>query len=630
MKIKWKFIILISVVMTIGIGTSSYYTISLIRDSVIANELEEMRTLSHERKNQITNLHNRASEDLVFALKNPLFVEYFELPETKAGNVYKDGTLQFTDKQKEIKTKLEQWVYHFQNKFDVDETCIIDKSGQEHARLVLSSIESDENLSPDEEFAPFFEPSFEKNLDEVHIQFPYVSPDTNRWVFAYTSPVVLGDTEKPAIYHFEMPISVFQDMTNVEHGRMYVIDKQGYLIADSESHYDSTNISEEFTEYFPPVSKILPDSAFDELMKNVKISSQGTVTYTDEYDGEVYHGVYAELPTFGWILLYHESEELMFSEHSTFLGNTQYSVLFIAAATFVGSIFSIFVISNTITRPLTKLQIHTKNVIDGKLDEKLKIQSTDEVGDLADAFNQMTSSLKKTIELEKDLAVANQKIKNEKLSSIGLLASRLAHDIKNPLTVIKTSFDLFKSDDLTEKQKEQCLRIDHAVSRITHQIENVLDFVRTKSLKIQENSLFEIIDSIIASIDMPSGITIEKHGDDAKVYCDSELLGVVFINLITNAIQAMNKSGTITIRLVDQDDKIMIEIEDDGDGIPDDVLPKIFDPLYTTKQTGTGLGLASCQSIIQQHKGTIHAYNNPTRFVIKLPKDIVINDEILK
>jgi len=631
MKIKWELIIFFSIIFTVAIGVSSYYTLSLFHESVIENELQEMRTLALEKENQIRSLHERASEDLIFAMKNPLFVEYFELPESKAGNVYdENGVMQFTEKQNQIKSELEQWIYHFQNKFDVDETCIIDMSGQEHARLVLSSIESDENLSPDEKLSPFFEASFEKNLDEVHIEFPYLSPDTNRWVFAYTSPIVLGDEEKPAIYHFEMPITIFQDIVDVNHGRMYVIDPQGFLIADSESHYSSTNISEEFSEYFPQVSKIFPDDAFAEIMQNVKTSDQGTISYTGD-DGNIYHGVYSKLPTFDWILFYQEDEELMFTEHSTSLGNIQYTISMIIGITFVGTIVSIFVISNTITRPLIELQKHTKNIIDGKLDKKIKIKSRNEIGDLAESFNHMTKSLKKTIELEKDLAVAHQTIKNEKLTSIGLLASRLAHDIRNPLSVIKLSIDVFKSTlELNEKQQKQISRVDNSISRITHQIDNVLDFVRTQPLGITENSVFETIDSAIQMVDVTQDVKIEKYGDDVIVRCDVKLLEVVFINIIKNAIQAMDKMGTIKISLTDQDDKVMIEIENDGSPIPDDVLPKIFEPLFTTKQTGTGLGLSSCQSIVHQHNGTINAYNNPTRFVIKLPKHQLVRNEILE
>ena len=127
MKIKWELIIFFSIIFTVAIGVSSYYTLSLVHESVIQNELQEMRTLALERENQIRSLHERAFEDLIFAMKNPLFVEYFELPESKAGNVYdENGVMQFTEKQNQIKSKLGQWIYHFQNKFDVDETCIID------------------------------------------------------------------------------------------------------------------------------------------------------------------------------------------------------------------------------------------------------------------------------------------------------------------------------------------------------------------------------------------------------------------------------------------------------------------------------------------------------------------------
>ena len=216
----------ISVLIISSISITSLFIYQFLETSLIENEIYDMMHRVDEKTVEIQTLHNRASEDLVFALKNPLFVEYFELPESKAGNVYKDGTLQFTDKQQEIKSKLENWIFNFQNKFQVDETCLIDVSGQEHTRLVLKKTAPDYDLSSEEKLAPFFEPSFEKSLDEVHLQFPYISPDTNRWVFAYASPVVLGDTQKSAIYHFEMPIDIFEDIVDVNTGRMFVLDPE--------------------------------------------------------------------------------------------------------------------------------------------------------------------------------------------------------------------------------------------------------------------------------------------------------------------------------------------------------------------------------------------------------------------
>ena len=220
-------------------GITSFFILEETQDSVINAGILEMGTVLKEKEIGIKNLNDRASEDLIFAMKNPKFVEYFELPETKAGNNYDENNiLQYTPKQNEIKSELEQWIFNFQNKFQVDETCIIDATGQEHARLVLKNIAPVDDLSSEESSSPFFEPSFEKNLDEVHIQYPYVSPDTNRWVFAYTSPVVLGDGEKPAFYHFEMPITIFQNLLTPEIGRMYVVDSQGLVISDSGDYDD--------------------------------------------------------------------------------------------------------------------------------------------------------------------------------------------------------------------------------------------------------------------------------------------------------------------------------------------------------------------------------------------------------
>jgi len=310
LKTRNTLIVTFSVILIFSIGITSYLFQEYSKSTVLDSDIEEMRSVISQRSQEIESLHDKAGEELVLALKDPLFVEYFELPETKAGNVYEDGVLQFTDKQNEIKSDLEQLIYLFQIKFDVDETCIIDSSGQEHARLVLSRIAYDEDLSPDEEFAPFFEPSFEKNLDEVHHQFPYVSPDTERWVFAYTSPVVLGDGQKPAFFHFEMPITVFQELVNVDVGRMYVIDPDGFIIADSDdssisnSKYEVTakNITDFVpSDYFPSISE---DTTFSDFGSLLQMTNSETEFFKYSNNGEENYVLFKQLPTFGWVLVY--------------------------------------------------------------------------------------------------------------------------------------------------------------------------------------------------------------------------------------------------------------------------------------------------------------------------------------
>jgi len=214
-----------------------------------------------------------------------------------------------------------------------------------------------------------------------------------------------------------------------------------------------------------------------------------------------------------------------------------------------------------------------------------------------------------------------QIIKAERLAAMGELASRLAHDMRNPLSIIKGVHEIMKlkNPNIDEKTGEQYSRIDRAISRMDHQLEDVLDFVRIRPLQLSDISIYEILGTSTSSIKIPENIKIEKTGDDASIVCDPKSIEIVFTNLITNAIQALEEKGKIRIRINIQEDWLVIEVENDGPGIPDDMLSKIFDPLFTTKQSGTGLGLASCKSIIEQHGGTITARNDPTTFLIKLP-----------
>lgn len=351
--IRNKSLIIFSALAILFIGVMSVFTLDTITSNVIDQELGEMKGILVEKQLRVQTLHDRASEDLVFALKNPAFAEYFELPETKAGNKFDDNNvMQFTDNQRQIKIELEQWIWNFQNKFQVDETCIIDTTGQEHARLVLQKIEADEFLSPDEKETPFFAESFEKGMDEVHVEYPYVSPDTDRWVFAYTSPVVLGLSEKPAIYHFEMPITVFQDMITINHGRMYVLDPHdgGYVMADSHHDY-SENTSDVFEDHFPSSDSIVPQELLSEMQTNEK----GVAKYESD-GGDIYHVAYVTIPPFDWILVYEEPQSLMLEENNTIFGSmTNTTITIVTLGIVVGAIVVTLLIANRITSAMIAL-----------------------------------------------------------------------------------------------------------------------------------------------------------------------------------------------------------------------------------------------------------------------------------
>jgi two-component system sensor histidine kinase HydH len=133
----------------------------------------------------------------------------------------------------------------------------------------------------------------------------------------------------------------------------------------------------------------------------------------------------------------------------------------------------------------------------------------------------------------------------------------------------------------------------------------------------------EAIASAVEKITIPDTVKINLPTNFVYMICDFTKLEMVFTNLIMNAIQAMNNSGKVDIKMVERDNDIIIEISDTGHGIPQNIVTKIFEPLFTTKQTGTGLGLASCKKIIEQHNGTIDVTSTVgqgTTFTIKLPK----------
>lgn len=216
--------------------------------------------------------------------------------------------------------------------------------------------------------------------------------------------------------------------------------------------------------------------------------------------------------------------------------------------------------------------------------------------------------------------------KSDKLRTIGELAARLAHDLRNPLSVIKNTIEIMEGKQRLQLEEKVIYygRLNRAIDRISHQIEDVLDFVRPTTLNFDKYLLNEIIASTLEKIVKPDTIDITIPKNFVYCVCDSTKIEVVLTNLLVNAIQAMNNSGQIDIKLFDAKNDVMIQVSDTGCGIPEELLPRVFDPLFTTKQTGTGLGLASCKKIIAQHNGMIKVSSDAgqgTTFTIILPKN---------
>jgi len=213
-------------------------------------------------------------------------------------------------------------------------------------------------------------------------------------------------------------------------------------------------------------------------------------------------------------------------------------------------------------------------------------------------------------------------VKSERLATIGTMASRIAHDLKQPLTVMTTYADMLTPEILSKldfKDREKWLRLQNSILDMNRIIEDVLDFARTTEIKKKKSSLLRILKLSLNPVKSTYGIVINLPENDVTLRCDPRKMEGVISNLLSNAVQALDGQGEIDITMSADSELVTIQVRDSGPGISEEHLEKIFEPMFTTKKTGTGLGLVICKSIIEQHGGSISVSNKPTTFTIKLP-----------
>jgi len=233
----------------------------------------------------------------------------------------------------------------------------------------------------------------------------------------------------------------------------------------------------------------------------------------------------------------------------------------------------------------------------------------------------VSKSVGEVVSLERRLVILEKQLEEEKFTIVGRFASKMAHDLRNPLSIIQVSLENMKILYGVDKTKiKQFKKIECAIDRMTHQVDGVLDFVREKPLEISRVMMSEVISESIDSLNIPNNIKLIIPKKDVQLHCDKRQFVIIMSNLILNSIQAIKDKGMVTLNIIEKKNSIIIKIEDSGPGIPKDTINDVFEPLFTTKQQGTGLGLVSVKSIINAHGGKISVTSPPTVFTITLPK----------
>ena len=284
------------------------------------------------------------------------------------------------------------------------------------------------------------------------------------------------------------------------------------------------------------------------------------------------------------------------------------------------------------------LTLPIRAVIDGThrisrdLSSRIRISSRDEIGQLASEINEMAATLEENIHRRKEMEI--RAAQAEKLASIGEMAAGLAHELNTPLGNIKALAALTGKDLQKNRIDAACIRedLDDIISqteKCSHIIGGLLGFARKREVHFSLDNINTRLAEAVSLVRMRSeekrvSITMDRDPGLPLVKVDGHQLEQVFINILLNGIDAVPENGRIDVRSSFDGKAVVITFSDTGSGISPEVVPKIFDPFFSTKQTGkgTGLGLSISYGILRNHGGTIEVRNRKhggAVFTLRLP-----------
>lgn len=321
-------------------------------------------------------------------------------------------------------------------------------------------------------------------------------------------------------------------------------------------------------------------------------------------------------------------------------------------------------IYRAVRKPIRKIGKAMNKVSTGDLDARIEIDTDDELGRLAKTFNRMAGDLKRARDELEDWAhtledrvdqksrelkdAQNQMIHMEKMASLGKLSASVAHEINNPLFGILTysklilrGLDSGKMDPEEAESIRKCATvIKDESSRCGDIVKGLLDFARQTGGRFEPAHLNEIVDRTLVVLAhhfqmRQINVVKELEAVDDAIECDARQIQQAIIAPCINAVEAMDEGGTLTIRTRENGRNVVIEIVDDGVGIPPEALDSIFEPFFTTKESkegeaGLGLGLAVTYGVVQRHQGTIDVRSAPekgTTVTITLPRQPVREEQ---
>ncbi len=287
-----------------------------------------------------------------------------------------------------------------------------------------------------------------------------------------------------------------------------------------------------------------------------------------------------------------------------------------------------FILSKKILDPVSELAGFARKIGEGVWGKTIKARSQDEIGKLTEAFNEM--SLKLSESIKKTEKAQEQLVRAEKFSALGKVSETLAHDLKNPVSSIRFLVeDAIDSHEKNYFSEEDMKMILYEMERIDGMVNEMLSISGHQKLFRSRGNINDLVEQIVSKMRYKLEAEMIKFelelGKEVPEFdFDGGKIEHAIYNILINAMQAMNGGGTISLitQYVHDESSVLIIIKDTGGGIPPEIQKMIFDPYFTTKESGTGLGLSMVYGIVSEHEGTIEVtskVSEGTTFTLTFP-----------
>ena len=486
----------------------------------------------------------------------------------------------------------------------------LDKQGRELIKVGKKDVfkEMKNQSEPD-----FFKKARDNGFEDIYVSDILESSSGKGLVIHWVKPIYSGWKEFAGAVVIDLDYEKIIDIVSKIHvgdgGYAFLVDQQGRNVAHP---------------HFPPYEYDLKNSrdhSLRELLMDMMAGVSGWKHYT--FEGVEKMAAFAFIPAMGWSLAVTIPSIELKKEAQAI----QRRILQVVVLTLVLTVVGVTLLSYYLMRPVRNLVAATHHISKGDLSHEIPIRTRDELGDLTRSFNRMTKNLSR---------IQNELIRSEKLISLGRLSAGVAHEIRNPLNAMKGAIVFLRrkrSEDPLIREYTQL--VSEEIDRLSNFVTEFLYFAKQSLPRPEPTDMKELIlstQNLFQKEAQERGIQFKNYLDPSipLIHIDANQMGQVLVNLLINAMDAMPHGGSLIFSSSFRKNTgtdgskrlIRIIIKDTGDGIAPEHIKNIFDPFFSTKESGTGLGLPLSLGIVENHGGKLNISSEPgggTTVSVELP-----------